>query len=180
MSWLLRAIEPHIDVALLPADGERVIDEVRRHWLAGLFPGIRMLLGMWLLIAAFLFSNALFWVLLTAAVAVILQAAFRVVAEFRDRFVITTQKVFRVHGVLNTQRASMPLTKILDITVQKPLMGRLCGFGHFIFESAAQDQGLREIRFVPHIDQRERTIQEVINRAGLRNTSYDHEQGDGT
>ena len=85
-----------------------------------------------------------------------------------DRFVVTSDKVFRVHGLLNRREASMPLQRILDITVYKPLHGRILGFGHFTFESAAQEQGLREIRYVPRIDQRNLKIQEVQKRVGLR------------
>jgi hypothetical protein len=36
-----------------------------------------------------------------------------------------------------------------------------------VFESAAQDQGLREIKWVSEIDDRERLIQRVIHEAGL-------------
>ena len=64
-------------------------------------------------------------------------------------------RVFRVHGVLSQQLATMPLSRILDITVVKPLHGRLLGFGHFVFESAAQEQGLREIRYVGRADERD-------------------------
>jgi hypothetical protein len=62
----------------------------------------------------------------------------------------------------------MPLGRILDITVVKPLHGRLLGFGHFTFESAAQDQGLREIRYVARPDDRDLAIQRVVQRSGLR------------
>ena len=65
----------------------------------------------------------------------------------------------------------MPLGRILDITVQQPLHGRLLGFGHFTFESAAQDQGLKEIRYVRDIDDRRLTIQRVTRDAGLRGKS---------
>ena len=88
--------------------------------------------------------------------------------ERRDVFVITNMRVFRVHGVLSTTLATMPLTRILDITVQKPLLGRVLGYGHFVFESAAQDQGLHDIRFVARPDQRDLAIQRVVQRAGLR------------
>jgi hypothetical protein len=47
-------------------------------------------------------------------------------------------------------------------------IGRVFGYGHFIFESAAQAQGLREIRFVGNPDERGLTIQRVIQQAGLR------------
>ena len=56
----------------------------------------------------------------------------------------------------------MPLSRILDITVDKPITGRILGYGHFIFESAAQDQGLREIRYVARADERDLTIQRVV------------------
>jgi hypothetical protein len=65
----------------------------------------------------------------------------------------------------------MPMSRILDITVEKPLVGRIFGYGHFVFESAAQDQGLRDIRFVGRPDERDLTIQTVIQRAGLRATA---------
>ena len=46
----------------------------------------------------------------------------------------------------------------------KPLHGRLLGFGHLTFESAAQEQGLRDIRYVARPDQREHTIQRTVQR----------------
>lgn len=62
----------------------------------------------------------------------------------------------------------MPMARILDISVHKPLMGRIFRYGHFVFESAAQDQGLRDIRYVGRPDERDLTIQTVIQRSGLR------------
>ena len=85
-----------------------------------------------------------------------------------DRFVVTNMRVFRVNGVLARSLATMPLSRILDITVQKPLIGRLLGYGHFVFESAAQAQGLRDISFVGRPDERDLTIQRVVQRSGLR------------
>ena len=40
------------------------------------------------------------------------------------------------------------------------------GYGHFVFESAAQEQGLRDIRFVGYPDKRDLTIQRVVQRSG--------------
>ena len=77
-------------------------------------------------------------------------------------------RVFRVHGVLSRELATMPLSRILDITVVKPLIGRILGYGHFVFESAAQEQGLRDIRFVGRPDERDLAIQRVVQRSGLR------------
>ena len=79
-----------------------------------------------------------------------------------DRFVVTNQRVFRVHGLLNRKEATMPLSRILDISVDKPIQGRILGYGHFTFESAAQEQGLRVIRYVGRPDERNLTIQRVV------------------
>ena len=48
----------------------------------------------------------------------------------------------------------------------------------FVFESAAQDQGLKRIQFVPDIEHRDLTIQRVIQRAGLRARMEWTEDGD--
>ena len=85
-----------------------------------------------------------------------------------DRFVITNMRVFRVRGVFSRRLATMPISRILDITVEKPLLGRVLGYGHFVFESAAQEQGLKDIRYVGSADQRDLTIQRVVQRSGLR------------
>jgi hypothetical protein len=88
--------------------------------------------------------------------------------------VITNMRVFRVHGVLAQQMATMPLGRILDISVEKPLTGRLFGYGHFVFESAAQSQGLREVRYVGRPNERDLAIQRVVARAGLRGRGIHH------
>ena len=122
-------------------------------------------------------SGPLFWVVFVLAAAVAGQALFRIADEYRDRFVITNQRVFRVHGTFSTQRASVPLGRILDITVNKPLLGRFLNYGHFVFESAAQVQGISEITFVADIDARDAVLQETMQRAGLRATAPQLEDG---
>ena len=74
----------------------------------------------------------------------------------------------RVRGIYAQRLATMPLGRILDITVEKPMLGRILNYGHFVFESAAQEQGLRDIRFVARPYQRDLIIQRVVQRAGLR------------
>lgn len=97
-----------------------------------------------------------------------LHAAWRILERRTDTFVITNMRVFRVHGILAQNIATMPLSRILDISVHKPILGRILGYGHFVFESAAQEQGLREIRYVGDPDGRGLTIQRVIQQSGLR------------
>jgi uncharacterized membrane protein YdbT with pleckstrin-like domain len=81
-----------------------------------------------------------------------------------DVFVITDVRVIRISGILELRQASTPLSRILDITLEQPLLGRVLDYGHFVFESAAQDQGLKDIRFVEHPLLRDREIQNLQMR----------------
>ncbi len=160
--------DPHIRRHLLRDEGEVIVDEVRHHWIVFVLPAIETVLAL-LLVAAVPFVNLdLAWFPFALALGILGHAAWRALGEHMDRFVITNMRVFRVHGVLSQQLATMPLSRILDITVKKPLHGRILGFGHFVFESAAQEQGLRDIRYVGRPDQRDLSIQRVVQRSGLR------------
>src|SRR5580765_5825287 len=88
-----------------------------------------------------------FWVPLAIGLGLAAHAGWRILSEHVDRFVITNMRVFRVHGILSQHLATMPMSKVLDISVHKPFSGRIFGYGHFVFESAAQDQGLKLIKY---------------------------------
>jgi Bacterial PH domain len=87
--------------------------------------------------------------------------------------------VFRVHGVLSVARASVPLMRILDITVNKSFIGRWLNYGHFVFESAAQVQGLNEIKYVKDIDKREDVLRMVM-QGDVPQPVVTAEEDDGT
>ena len=169
MGWFRRTLtDPDIGRHLLRDEGEVIVDIVRKHWVVYLLPTVIGYLGL-LSLGAFLFADInLAWFPLALGLALVLWAAWKALAANLDCFVITNMRVFRVKGVLARSLATMPLGRILDITVVKPLHGRLLGFGHFTFESAAQDQGLREIRYVGSPDKRDLEIQRVVQRSGLR------------
>ena len=164
MSWA----DPNIRKHLLRDEGEVIVDEVHHHWIVYLLPLVEAALGLLLLIAVGYVDLDLGWVPFLLALVIWLYAAWKALGSHRDRFVVTNMRVFRVNGVLSQNLATMPLSRILDITVVKPLHGRVLGFGHFIFESAAQEQGLRDIRYVGRPDERDLAIQRVVQRSGLR------------
>ncbi len=169
MSLLLRgAFDPRIGRHLLREEGEVIVDEVHHHWVVYLGPMAEGLLGFGLLYLFLIAPVDIAWVPMVLGLAVLAHATWRALVHHMDRFVITNMRVFRVRGVLTQRLATMPLRKVLDITVEKPLLGRVLDYGHFVFESAAQEQGLRDIRFVPRPYQRDRAIQSIIQRSGLR------------
>lgn len=174
-----RLPDQEIDSHLLAAEGEHVIDLVRHHGIVYARPvaeGAGVVL-LWLL--AIFGPIQLGWLFILLGFALALHALYVALREHRDLFVITNMRVFRASGVFAVRIATMPITRILDITVEKPLLGRLLGYGHFIFESAAQAQGLRHIRFIGDPDARDLTIQLVVQRSGLRGRSIQQRLIDG-
>lgn len=168
MGLLGSVTEPDIRRHLLREEGEVIVDEVRKHWVAYVRPALEGLLAAVLLLLLPFTHADLAWLPFLVACALLLHGGWKMLQARVDRFVITNMRVFRVHGVLSRQQATMPLSRILDITVAKPFIGRVLGYGHFVFESAAQEQGLRDIRFVGRPDDRDLAIQRVVQRSGLR------------
>ena len=147
---------------------EDIVDEVHRHWVVYALPMLEVVLacvGVWLLLIS---SPDVGWVLIAGIVALLGHAAWRSSREFMDVFVVTSFRVFRVRGVLTSTHATTPLSRILDITVHQPFLGMILDYGHFTFESAAQEQGLRDIRYVPHPLARDLMIQRHVQLSGLR------------
>ncbi|MGH3475040.1 MAG: PH domain-containing protein [Aeromicrobium sp.] len=176
-----RLPDQDIESHLLTIEGEEVIDLVRHHQIVYARPLVEALgvIPLWML--AVLGPIELGWLFILLGAALGLHALYITMRERRDLFVVTNMRVFRASGVFSVRIATMPITRILDITVEKPLIGRLLGYGHFIFESAAQAQGLRKIRFIPDPDARDLTIQRVVQRSGLRGprTAIDPQLMDG-
>ncbi|HLN75681.1 MAG TPA: PH domain-containing protein [Nocardioidaceae bacterium] len=167
--WLRRHFaDPHIGRHVLRDEGEVIVDEVLHHWVVYVKPFLEFLLALGLLVLGLFAPVNLAWLPWLVAVAILLHAGWKALTSHMDRFVITNMRVFRVRGVLAQRMATMPLGRILDITVDKPIIGRVFGYGHFIFESAAQEQGLRVIKYVGRPDERDLAIQRVVARAGLR------------
>ena len=164
-SWLP---QPDIESGLVRERGEIPIEVVPHHWVAYVRPALEAVLALGLVWVAVWGPIELGFIFLIAAFLLLLHAGWRALWEHMDRFVITNMKVFRVTGVFNRKTASTPMKRILDITLTKPVAGRVLGYGHFVFESAAQEQGLREIRNIGNPDRLNHIIQEQLIDQGLR------------
>jgi len=171
--------DPNVDQYVLDKAGEYMVLEVRKHWIASLWPAIRLVGGMLIFLSAWAFPEPAFWIFFVVGMVIAVQAGWPLLEEFRYRFVITNQRLIRVNGVFDTQRASVPLSRILDITVKKPWAGHMLNYGHFVFESAAQVQGLNEIRYVASIDEREDALRMIMNPERVQHVE-DDETDDGT
>ena len=169
LGWLRRTFaDPKVDDHLLLDEGEVVVDEITKHWIVYVRPAVQGFLALELLVVGIFVPLVWLWLPWGLAAALGAHGSWMALTAHMDRLVVTNMRVLRLHGVLSQRMATMPLSRILDITVDKPVTGRLLGYGHFVFESFAKDQGLRNIRFVARPDDRDLIIQRVLQRAGLR------------
>ena len=159
-------LRPAVEAHLLTAERERVVDQLPRHWVTRL-PGVgAVVAGMVLLLTMPLVRQ--WWpACLAAGLLAGLAGFWLILRQELERFVVTNLRVFRVNGVIDQNFASMPLSRVLDIAMQRPFWGQIFGYAEFVFESAAQDQGLREIHFVGAPDARLHLFQRVVISAGL-------------
>lgn len=178
MAGLSRFVHPETSRRLLVDEGEFIVDEVRRHWITRVVP-VCCVLGGTLAFAAMPALGSAWWLGLAAGLALGGYGFYRIHAEHMIRFVVTNMRVFGVHGIIAQHTATVPIVRILDISVEQPVLGQLLNYGHFVFESAAQDQGLKRIRYVPDIERRDKMIQTVIQRAGLRARMQVPDDADG-
>ncbi|MGL5811521.1 MAG: PH domain-containing protein [Nocardioides sp.] len=150
LNWLRRIIKPPIGEYLLREDdpAEVLVGEFDLHWVCYLEAAIEATVGLALLWVVVYGPAQLSLIALVVAIALLVRAAWQALEVSRDRLVITNRRLFRITGVINQTRANMPMARILDITVERTLLGNQLGYAHFTFETAAQEQGLREVRYV--------------------------------
>lgn len=138
---------------LLP--GETAVVAVRRHFMV-LAAALLETLGF---IAIALMLTYLFetvsWVATIGALLVlfsVLRFGYNVLEWRMERYVITHQRMMLVGGVLTRRVGVIPISKITDLTYEKPFIGQLFGYGTFIVESAGQDQAMSRIDYLPSAD----------------------------
>jgi len=124
------------------SDWEKVCLEERRHAivLAGSFARALGLAAVGLGLMAIGWPASIAGVVLQAAGAAI---ALRAVWEWeRTRVVLTTEKLFVVHGTLRKRAAAVRLSRLGAVEIEQTLLGRLLGYGTIV-------AGELEIEYVP-------------------------------
>lgn len=136
------------DLADLLGADEGVVLETRQHW----FVVVRQIVVRALLLAllavaiwyigeaGWLDNDAGTWISYAAWIAFAAIAAtilWTILAWLTERFYVTTNKIVYAHGILNRNVVSTPLVKIDEMTLRRPLLGRMLGFGRLDVENAA-------------------------------------------
>ena len=154
-------VDPAIESNL--RSGEHVKLALNKHWAAYwqvALEGVLFLVLVGLCLASTLQGG--WWIPAWLAVIVGLHAVWLFLRIKSDVFVITNRRVFRVRGPVRWGFATMPAARIVDYSIRESPFAKAVSYGHFIFESAAQEQALREIRWVPDPSLCSAEIQDVV------------------
>lgn len=92
-------------------------------------------------------------ILLVASLLLILRLGWKALYWWEGYFVVTSQRMLQVEGVVTRKVLMMPLVKVTDMTFSRSFGGRVLGYGTFILESAGQDQALDRVDHVPYPEQ---------------------------
>ena len=111
-------------------------------WLTNVFADLEVLSG----------ALVLLWL------ALVVRAVWAVWQWSAHWFVVTDRRLIRCWGVVTPSIGMLPMRKVTDMLYERPVPGRVFGFGTFVLESAGQDQALREIHFVVDPDETYRRI----------------------
>ncbi|GAB3591926.1 PH domain-containing protein [Angustibacter peucedani] len=82
------------------------------------------------------------------AVVLVLRMLWNLYEWRRDWFVVTDERLLLTYGILTRRVAVMPLSKVTDMSYNVSVVGRLLGYGEFVFESAGQEQALHTVNFL--------------------------------
>lgn len=178
LDWILELLPDHdIDGNLLQNPTEHKVGEYAHHPIVYARPVAELLGAVLLVFLAVIGPASIGWLPLLLAAGLIGHATYLWLRDQRDIFVLTDMRVFRVTGIFSTKRATVPINRILDVTVERPLLGRWpFTYGHMTFESAAQEQGVRHIRYIADVDVIDHAIQKVVQDAGLRGRRPNEQQ----
>lgn len=88
------------------------------------------------------------------------------------RLIVTDTRVVFVQGWLAKRYGMMPLSKITDLTIYEPILGRIFGYGTLIAESPGQDQALTQVPFLPDPLTAWHTISDLLYVQGAGRPGY--------
>jgi uncharacterized membrane protein YdbT with pleckstrin-like domain len=97
-----------------------------------------------------------------AALFVLLRFTYVVLSWWVERIVVTDKRMMMTTGIITTKVLMMPIGKVTDLTYERPLLGRIFGYGTMIVESAGQIQALNRIEHLPKAEQVYDAISELV------------------
>ena len=136
------------DLKELLGSDEGVVLETRQHWFVVVRQIAVRLLVLLLIAVAIWYIGEAGWLDNTAGdwigyaawigfAAVLVTVVWTTLGWITERFYVTTHKIVYAHGILNRNVTSTALVKIDEMTLRRPLLGRMLGFGQLDVENAS-------------------------------------------
>lgn len=132
---------------------------VRQHPAVLLFPVLLAVAG--LVLAGFASTVGL-WVAWWLWLGLLAYTLWKVIAWSVQFFVVSEHRVMLITGVFNRKVAMMPAGKVTDIRFDRPILGRMLGYGSFTVETAGDTQAFREVHFMPYPEQLYLEVSSVV------------------
>jgi uncharacterized membrane protein YdbT with pleckstrin-like domain len=125
---------------------ESVIILARRHPATLIAPIILVVAGLTasLLYTASSNNNSIIVILIWSAFGLlVMNLIYKIVGWWAACFVVSSERMLLITGVVTRLSDSLDLNKVKDIGFERSVIGRLLGYGSFVFRSASDNQKLR-------------------------------------
>ncbi|MCB0878566.1 MAG: PH domain-containing protein [Thermoleophilia bacterium] len=180
------------DLDDLLASDESVVLETRQHWFVVVRQVIVRLLVLALLAVVIAYVTNADWldgsvgdwlgrIGLIGFLAVAATVAWTVFGWLTESFYVTTHRVVYAHGILNRNVTTTPLVKIDEMTLRRPVLGRMLGFGRLEVENASG--GREPLAGLEYLPQPTRLYQVIGDRARnqrmIEGGAHRDDDGDG-
>jgi len=141
--------------------GERLILELRPHWVAISLPILVVLAASigatWLTLGVFDSGSARGIVWIAWVVILVLYPVRRIVWWLTSIFVVTSSRVIHREGFIAKRSMEIPLDKINDVRFEQGIWDRIVGAGTLVIQSASE-AGRNEFSFIRHPEEVQKTI----------------------
>jgi membrane protein YdbS with pleckstrin-like domain len=154
----------------LLSDGESVVLSVRTHPKALVLPSLALILLLAIGITAQVeFGSAilrdLVWLLVLAGA--IWFFVRPLLSWLAATYTITNHRLLTRHGILTRRGHDIPLTRISDVAYEMDLLDRILRCGTLRISDASTD-GEVTLPDIPHVEEVQRTLNDLIQRTGGR------------
>ena len=86
-------------------------------------------------------------------VLVLLYGLLRTLGWFTSYFVVTSERIILIKGFFRSDIAMLPLSAAARLRFRRSVIGRLLGYGQFIFQDAGGGRGQLRVNFLPYPEQ---------------------------
>jgi uncharacterized membrane protein YdbT with pleckstrin-like domain len=157
----------------LLTDGESVVVDTRTHPKALVLPGVVLVVT--LAVAIFLdrkvsngIASLLIWVL---ALVVVLWWVLRPFLDWLTAtYTVTSKRLITREGLISRRGHDIPLLRISDVAYDQGILDRMLGCGTLVISDASTHGSVR-LHDIPHVEQVQRQLTELLAGGGAPGTS---------